>query len=100
MSISGRSWGKIAINKGNLVFNVDGKLAMDLPLRDVSQAQVWADKWVGNNVHASAMNRLGTVSCVVHPRHRIVCVHPHRHPPVGHPTLTHPCAGFRAGGQG
>ena len=41
MSTSGRTWGKIAINNGNLMFTVDGKVAMDLPLRDVSQAQVW-----------------------------------------------------------
>ena len=41
MSTSGRTWGKLAINNGSLMFTVDGKLAMDVPLRDVSQAQVW-----------------------------------------------------------
>lgn len=39
MSISGRNWGAIAIHNGSLMFSVDNKVALDIPLRDISQAQ-------------------------------------------------------------
>lgn len=38
MSISGRNWGSLAINNGSLMFTVDNRVAMELPLRDVGQA--------------------------------------------------------------
>ncbi len=45
MSTSGRTWGRLAINNGNLMFSVDGKVSMDVPLKDVSHAQVCSASW-------------------------------------------------------
>ncbi|KAG1680758.1 hypothetical protein FOA52_008091 [Chlamydomonas sp. UWO 241] len=39
MALSGRNWGALAINNGSLMFTVDNKVAMEMPLRDVSNAQ-------------------------------------------------------------
>ncbi len=35
MSTSGRNWGDIEVNKGSLMFMVDGRVAMEVPLKDV-----------------------------------------------------------------
>jgi hypothetical protein len=37
MSVSGRNWGAIAIHNGSLMFTVDNKVALDIPMRDISQ---------------------------------------------------------------
>ena len=37
MSTSGRNWGRLAINGSTLSFMVDGKVAFEVPLTDVSQ---------------------------------------------------------------
>lgn len=39
MAIAGRNWGNIAVNNSSLMFIVDGKVAFEVPLPDVSQAQ-------------------------------------------------------------
>mmetsp|Transcript_4974 Transcript_4974/g.10722 ORF Transcript_4974/g.10722 Transcript_4974/m.10722 type:complete len:694 (-) Transcript_4974:634-2715(-) len=43
MATTGRNWGGVAINGGSLMFTVDGKVAFEIPLRDVSQAQQMKD---------------------------------------------------------
>lgn len=40
MSTSGRNWGGVSVNGSSLMFHVDGKVAFEIPLPDVSQAQV------------------------------------------------------------
>lgn len=39
MSTSGHNWGSLAIVNGSLLFNVGGKMALDVPLKDVTTAQ-------------------------------------------------------------
>ncbi|GAX76261.1 hypothetical protein CEUSTIGMA_g3705.t1 [Chlamydomonas eustigma] len=39
MATSGRNWGRLAIQDGTLMFLVDGKMSLSVPLRDVSHAQ-------------------------------------------------------------
>ena len=36
MATTGRNWGALAVNNGSLMFMVDGKVALEVPLRDVS----------------------------------------------------------------
>ena len=40
LATSGRNWGGLAINNGSLMFMVDGKVALEVPLRDVSSVSV------------------------------------------------------------
>ena len=42
MSTAGRNWGALAINGGTLMFMVDGKVAFEVPLKDVAQVRHWA----------------------------------------------------------
>ncbi|KAL6756819.1 hypothetical protein V8C86DRAFT_1789455 [Haematococcus lacustris] len=39
LAVSGRNWGNVAINGKSLMFLVDGKVALEVPLPDVAQAQ-------------------------------------------------------------
>lgn len=43
MSITGRNWGGIVMNGSSLMFLVDGKVAFEVPVPDVSQAQQLKD---------------------------------------------------------
>ncbi|GFH08901.1 FACT complex subunit SSRP1, partial [Haematococcus lacustris] len=38
LAVSGRNWGNVAINGKSLMFLVDGKVALEVPLPDVAQA--------------------------------------------------------------
>lgn len=46
MSTSGRNWGSVAINGSSLMFLVDDKVAFEVPLPDVSQAQQSKDELI------------------------------------------------------